>query len=560
MSRSAGSTHATTRLSQPVRGARRQFEALVVGSGYGASVAVNRLARLGVDVALLERGPERIPGEFPDSLPAAAREFQVSRNTKHLGRHDALFDLRVQDDVSVLVGCGLGGTSLINGNVMLQPERAVLAAADWPEALRTDSGGLLSAGYAAATAMLESNPYPGNTPLLKLAALEQQAKALGANATRPPINVTFAEREHTVGSRQPVCTLCGDCCSGCNVGAKNTTAMNYLADAAAQGASLYTGARVRYVEKLDNGWRVHLDAADEGPARLECQYLFLGAGTLGSTEILLRSADRGLRLSPCLGNGFSGNGDVLAFGYNNDQPVNGVGVGHPSRAGVPPVGPVIAGLIDLRSSNELAHNIVIQEGALPSVLAPLLPAMFAGSSPLFGTDTDYGDSLSEFSRTLTSLAGGAYRGAVANTQTFLVMAHEGTQGRMELVQDELRIHWPDAGEDPVFQRIDGALRQATAATGGTYIPNPVWSESLGRNLISVHPLGGCAMHDSVDLGVVDDAGRVFDREGGLHRGLYVLDGSVVPRSLGVNPSLTIAALAERALQLFTERYVEQGPA
>ena len=115
--------------------------------------------------------------------------------------------------------------------------------------------------------------------------------------------------------------------------------------------------------------------------------------------------------------------------------------------------------------------------------------------------------------------------------------------------DELRIHWPDAGRDPVFARISDALETATGATGGTYIPNPIWSESLGRNLVSVHPLGGCAMADSAVDGVVDDLGRVFNPAGGVHPGLHVLDGSVIPSSLGVNPSLTITAVAERAMGL-----------
>ena len=461
-----------------------------------------------------------------------------------------MFDLRVQDDVSVLLGCGLGGTSLINGNVMLIPEEAVLRAAAWPDALRTDTDQRLKKAYQTALNMLESVPYPNQVPLQKLAVLDRQASALDASIDLPPINVTFETRTDTTGAVQPPCTLCGDCCSGCNVGAKNTVAMNYLADAVDKGAALFTGAAVRWVEPMDTGWRVHYQGDDKSETlSITCRELFLGAGTLGSTEILLRSQANGLECSHQLGKGFSGNGDVIAFGYNNDIPVNGIGIGHPPRKGVDPVGPVIAGLIDLRRSANPAENFVIQEGALPSPLAPLLPAMLGSASPLFGTDTDLGDSVSEVGRTLKSLASGSYKGAVAHTQTFLVMAHEASQGEMHLVDDELSIHWPDAGRDPVFERISKALETATGATGGTYIPNPIWSETLGRNLVSVHPLGGCAMADSAADGVVDDRGRVFNPAGGVHPGLHVLDGSVIPSSLGVNPSLTITAVAERAMAL-----------
>lgn len=540
------------RLSKDISLASPHYDVLVVGSGYGAGVAVNRLAEAGRDVALIERGPERVPGEFPDSLTSAAKEFQISRKQRHVGRTNALFDLRVQDDVSVLLGCGLGGTSLINGNVMLVPEDAVLRAASWPESLRTDRDQRLSEAYNTALRMLESVPYPNQVPLQKLAVLARQASALEATIDLPPINVTFETRTKTTGAVQPPCTLCGDCCSGCNVGAKNTVAMNYLADAVVKGAKLFTGAAVRRIEPLETGWRVHYQSANKNDAEshsITCRELFLGAGTLGSTEILLRSQANGLRCSDKLGKGFSGNGDVIAFGYNNDIPVNGIGIGHPPREGVDPVGPVIAGLVDLRRSANPAENFVIQEGALPSPLAPLLPAMLGSASPLFGTDTDLGDSVSEVARTLKSLATGSYKGAVAHTQTFLVMAHEASQGEMHLEDDELRIHWPDAGRDPVFARISDALETATGATGGTYIPNPIWSESLGRNLVSVHPLGGCAMADSAVDGVVDDLGRVFNPAGGVHPGLHVLDGSVIPSSLGVNPSLTITAVAERAMGL-----------
>ena len=151
------------------------------------------------------------------------------------------------------------------------------------------------------------------------------------------------------------------------------------------------------------------------------------------------------------------------------------------------------------------------------------------------------------SRSFHSLIGGAYTGAVHNTQTFLVMAHESSRGRMILTEDRLAIDWPDAGKDPIFERISATLERATAGTGGTYIANPIWSRTLGRNLISVHPLGGAVMGDDPSVGVVNHIGEVFTQSGTTHDGLYVLDGAIVPRSLGVNPSLTITALAERAL-------------
>ena len=138
--------------------------------------------------------------------------------------------------------------------------------------------------------------------------------------------------------------------------------------------------------------------------------------------------ERGLPLSDRVGQNFSGNGDVLAFGFNNDVPINGIGVGYPAKKGVDSVGPVIAGLIDLRETGRLEDGMVIQEGAIPSVLAPILPAVFAGGASLLGRDTDRGDESAERKRVFESLAKGAYRGALHNTQTFLVMAHDSGDG------------------------------------------------------------------------------------------------------------------------------------
>ena len=538
-------------LSRPLSEIKPAYDAVIIGSGYGAGVAASRLARMGLRVCVLERGREILPGQFPKNLRDGMRDFQVDTPMGRTGKRDALFDMRMNDDMSVMVGCGLGGTSLINGNVMLQPEPRVFEDDAWPAALRRDAGAALQEGYKRARQMLQPVSYPGRPDLTKLAAFRTASQMLGGEVSLPPINVTFESDPdgNHAGVVQPACTLCGDCCSGCNVGAKNTVAMNYLPDAHAHGAEIFTLANVEHVEDDRSGWRVLFrQAGSKGEVQqVRGRFVFVGAGTLGSSEIMLRSQAAGLSLSAKLGQGFSGNGDVIAFGYNNDVAINGIGVGHPPVVDGAPVGPVIAGLIDLRGSQPLDQNMVIQEGAIPSLLAPLLPAIMSGVAPLFGKDTDHGDSLDEAGRMLKSVLKGAYTGAVHNTQTFLVMAHDGAGGTLQLDRDRLGIVWPDAGKHPVYQLINETLHEATAATGGTYVANPMWRKALGRNLVSVHPLGGCGLGDDPDHGVVDHACRAFNTDGGLHEGLFVMDGSIIPRSLGVNPGLTITALAERAM-------------
>ena len=533
------------------------YDAIVIGSGYGGSIAASRLARMGLSVALLERGREIPIGDFPDTLAEAEQEFQVSGPGQSFGSKTALFDMHVGADIHVLVGCGLGGTSLINANVSLPPDARVWEDPVWPQEFIGD--GTLDEGFARAQRMLQPKPYPNTSRLDKLARLRESAAALNAQVTLPPLNVTFADGVNPAGVVQPACTLCGDCCSGCNVGSKNTTQMNYLPDAVNHGAKIFCETAVSHLEKEGDGWRVYftgqiqgLDAFQMEARTITASIVVLGAGALGSTEILLRSRDKGLALSGKLGSSFSGNGDVLAFSYNNDRPVNGVGVGHPPRAPVSAPGPCIAGAIDLRATSQLADGMIIEEGVLPSGISKILPALFGAAARAFGQDTDSGilDEIAERKRETQSHLLGSYKGAIHHTQTMLVMAHDDHQGVIELGPHSIEIKWPQAARQEIFKKVERNLYKASEALGGTYLRNPLQSTFLGENLITVHPLGGCSMGKSSDYGVVNHKCQVFDSHAGggaVHDGLYVVDGAVIPRPMGVNPLLTISAVAERAM-------------
>jgi cholesterol oxidase len=114
------------------------------------------------------------------------------------------------------------------------------------------------------------------------------------------------------------------------------------------------------------------------------------------------------------------------------------------------------------------------------------------------------------------------------------------------------VTWPQVARQPIFAAVEQNLKKATLATGGTYTRNPLTDTIFGHNLITVHPLGGCVMGKDRSSGVVNHKCQVFDARAdaaadAVHSGLYVCDGSIVPRPLGVNPLLTITALAERAM-------------
>ena len=512
------------RLSQSLADLQSHYQVIVIGSGYGGGVAASRFARAGLRVAVFERGREFLAGDFPNTLAAATAEFQVDLPEERIGSATGLYHLHVDRDMNVMVGCGLGGTSLINAGVVLRAEPRVFDDVRWPPVLQREARDPLSSlseGYRRAEAMLRPQPYPEHyPPLAKLNAQEKSAAALQQPFKRPPINVCFNTGVNHVGVLQNACINCGDCVSGCNHAAKNTTNLNYLPDAVNYGAEIFTEIKVTRLARAADGksWRIYFrpqglqrEVFDAPELFVSADTVVLAAGTLGSTEILLRSRSAELQFSAQLGQRFTDNGDVLAFAYNCDQAIHGIGFGARAIDNNKLVGPCITTVIDAREQPTLDDGMVIEEGSLPGALASLLPGALRTVADLTGVDTDRGvaDEMREAARKWESSIAGARVGAVDNTQTFLVMSHDDGAGVMELQNDRLRLSWPGVGELPVFQRIAAQLTKATAALGGTYMPNPIWHKLLGQPLITVHPLGGCCIGASAEQGAVNERCQVF---------------------------------------------------
>lgn len=544
------------RLASSIQQVKEHYDVLVIGSGYGGAIAASRLARAGRRVCVIERGREIQPGEYPRTELELLAEVQMDAPIKRLGSPTAMFDVRFNQDINVVVGCGLGGTSLINAAIALRPDPRLFADPCWPAEIHDEP---LDPWFAQAEAMLRPAVYPDHYPRLhKTAALAQAAAHLNQTCTPVPVLINFEEPAGGVnhaGTMQRACVGCGDCVSGCNYAAKNTVLMNYLPDAVNHGAEIYTGLCARHIERVGERWRVQVERTDEAgavsPLPLWADIVILAAGALGSTEILLRSRECGLALSPALGSRFSGNGDTLGFAYNADVAIDGIGLGmHPTDT-IEAVGPCSTAMIDMRAQRDPDLGVIMEDGAIPGAMATLLPAILAAGAKLTGTDTDVGlrDRIEELARVVKSEVLGAYSGATRNTLFMLVVGHDDASGQIVLENDRARIHWPDVGRQPHFARASELMRRATEALGGTYIPNPVWNDLTDHNLVTGHPLGGCPMAAGGDVGVVNHKGQVFIGTGGtVHPGLYVMDGAVIPRALGANPLLTISALAERSCE------------
>jgi cholesterol oxidase len=522
------------RLSSTADAIKPAYDVVVVGSGYGGGVAASRLARAGQSVCVIERGREVLTGEFPSRLPELRRELQVNGATMRSGRRTGLFDFHLGSDIHVLIGCGLGGGSLINAAVGLKPDPRVFADAVWPDEVRED--GLLEQGFARGAAMLRPARYARASELTKYRALEAASRCFGRPPVPAPVVVSFEATVNPAGVEQPACTLCGDCCSGCNVGAKNTVAVTYLPDAKTHGAEMFTELTVRYVVKEGGHWRVYYaptEGEDASPRVVDAKTVVLAAGTLGSTEILLRSREQGLPLSDCLGQRFSANGDIIAFALGGKERVNAIGVGYPPKFVGDAIGACVTGEIELTDDGRLDHSMIIQEGVLPAALAPLLPVFFIAGGRLLGA--------------AQSLIKGVYQGPLESLHTFFVVSHDEAKGRIRLDNGRAQIDWPNAAEQAVYARVDAALTKAAETVGARYIKSPLAATTMGTKPATAHPLGGCGMGAEESQGVVNHKCQVFDGRAGVHAGLYVCDGAVIPRSIGVNPLLTITALTERAM-------------
>ena len=517
------------------------FDVVVVGSGYGASICAARLSMAMAGrgrLALIERGREWVPGTFGDTLRGVTSEsrFQLfGRNENSVDNPVGLVSAMRNDEVNVLSGNGLGGSSLINANVAIRPDPECFSQKNWPARLRDRS--VLDPYYDLASWELGVTVEPPDlSPKARAQRLAARNLAgCGAHFQQAAIAVTRPADAcdgpilNRQGLRQRGCTGCGDCTSGCNVGAKNTLAMNYLPLARQHGAELYTHTEVVRVEKLADRYRVHFKSyvpQGDGEFRAVCgsvssRIVILGAGSIGSNEIMLRSRGCGMELSDQIGCQWTMNGDALGFVRKSRHLTNSGGVSAYRMKGKP-VGPTIQTNITYPFRPNLTDRVLIQDGSVSRAYATVLGGLMG--------DID-----------------------LDRTMVLLGMGHDGSGGRVTLRGNGTgQVKWKGVKNSQYRKHIRNEFARIAKGHGGQY----KYLKIFGDNFITVHPLGGCSLADDPACGVVNDYGQVFDgRHGGMtdsmtgeaavHEGLYVADGAIIPSAIACNPLLTISALAER---------------
>ncbi|MDH5324984.1 MAG: GMC family oxidoreductase [Gammaproteobacteria bacterium] len=519
------------------------FDVIVIGSGFGGAVSACRLAQRGLSVCVLERGRRWKPQDYPRS-PQDSWLWSHHEPEKRNG----WIDLRVYNDMAVAQGSGVGGGSLIYANVSIEAQPFVFQSG-WPEAITYES---LKPYYEKTGEMLNLQTLPDNqlTERYKLMQTAATAAGYGDRFTKVPLAVSFSdsysyaledphnEKHSTMytnaqGQVQGTCIHCGNCDIGCSVQAKNTLDLNYLPLAEKHGAEILPLHLVRKITPKIDHYRVDFDRIDQSnerllPGHFNARKVVVAAGTMGTNELLLKCRDDyGTlpRISRQLGYGWSCNGDFVTPAF------------YPGRDVSPTRGPTVSAAIDFLDGSVEGQRFFIEDGGFPDMLGNALEQ--------FSNKTQLGLLFSGLDQAIRN------RDSLSCIMPWFGQGIDAADGRLHLrrswwppFKKKMDLDWNIEKSKATIQALINMHKKLAKITGGTPCVPPSWN--WFKDLATPHPMGGCRMADSKANGVVDHKGEVYS-----YPGLYVADGSILPRSIGLNPSRTIAALAERIAEFIS---------
>ncbi len=536
-----------SRADNPTTAPDTAFDFVVIGSGFGGSVSAMRLTEKGYRVLVLERGKRFRDADFPRTT------WQVWKYLWLPGaRCFGILQITPLRHVVVLHGCGVGGGSLGYGNVLMEPGERMFEAPAWRHL--ADWRAVLRPHYATARAMLGVTPNPREWPADRV--LREIAAELGqAHTFQPtPVGAFFGAGgpagqdvpDPYFGGEGPArrpCTFCGGCMVGCRHNAKNTLVKNYLYFAEKWGAEVQPEAQVTDIRPLPAGqpdgaryevvYRRSTAWLRARERRVRARNVVLSAGALGTLQLLFRCRDITGSLpdiSRCLGNTVRTNSENL--------------LGSVSHSATPDYSEGIA-ITSIFNADDVT---TIEPCRYPagSDMMRLLGGQFTNSKTLLGRLIEAAGQIVRHPRefALTHLRPGWAR----RTTVLLVMQTEDNRIQLRLGRSAFTLWRRNLvshrdQEQPIPTRIDighTVVHKFAARTDG--VAACTVNESLLDIPMTAHILGGCPFGLSAGDGVVGLDCQVHN-----YPGLYAVDGSIVPANPGVNPSLTITALAEYAM-------------
>ncbi|MCA9658974.1 MAG: GMC family oxidoreductase [Myxococcales bacterium] len=525
---------------------RFDYDYIIIGSGFGGSVSALRLVEKGYRVLVLEKGRELKAEDFPKSNWNLKRWLWMPK----LGWR-GLFQMRFFRHVTVLAGVGVGGGSLVYANTLPIPKRGFFESASW--AHLADWERELKTHYATARRMLGAVPNPTFTPVDRI--IKQVAEESGKPFDKPHVAVYFGEPGKTVpdpyfggdGPDRTGCNLCGGCMLGCRHNSKNTLDKNYLYLARKRGLDLHADTEVDAVRPLPGeggGYRVE---AKHGTSRLRrCRRSFtarnviFAGGVLGTVELLLK-----LKKDPKALPGLSER--LGAKVRTNSESLIGV-IGqqrkHDLSRGIA-IGSII-------QTDEHSHLEPVRYPAGSGFFRTLMAPHVAGEKAAVRLARMLGTLARHPVRTLRAAA--VPDMAKYSIILLYMRSMEGTlRFRLGKVAGKRMTSGLESGKSPtasIPEATELAKKVGAKIDGDPY---SLITETALNIPTTAHILGGCCMGDSIETGVIDKDHRVFGYDG-----LFVIDGSSISANPGVNPSLTITALAERAMSLIPPKAARDG--
>lgn len=519
-------------------------DVVIVGSGFGGSVAALRLAEKGYRVRVYEAGRRFEDDDFAKTSWNLRRYLWAPM----LGCYGVQRIHRLPH-VMILAGAGVGGGSLNYANTLYQPGPAFFQDPQWRGIAEWESE--LSPHYATAKRMLGVvEHYPHTGPVERIMAGAAEDLGVGSTFRRAPVGVWFGKPgERTTdpffggeGPDRTGCTLCGNCMVGCRVGAKNTLMKNYLALAERRGVSIEALRTVSEVRELPGGgfavttqrsgaWLRH------GRRTVTAEQVVLAGGTWGTQQLLHRMKASGAlpRVSDALGR----------LTRTNSEALDGA-----VATAVPESLDLARGIAITTSFHvdDRTHVENVRYGPGSNLMGALATVLVPGDR---GLGARLGSLIRQVLRSpvrqfrLGNLRRWSERGIIAlvmqTADNSLTLSLRRRFGR--LVMTSAQGHGePNPSHLPQAHTAAAAIARRVEQEGGVSAEaRGSWPEVFGIPL-TAHFLGGAVISASPEDGVIDHYHRVWG-----HPGLHVVDGSAVPANPGVNPSLTITALAERAL-------------